>query len=274
MESLDASYISAYSSLILVFATIIYVLFTYKLFAETKKLREVETSPFISLEIEPYQGTQHLALKIKNIGKAPAYNISFEIEEKYKDIFRYNFDNKISYFAPGQEIESFGKQYREFINLEVENIPINVVYFSKENSKIEETFLLEWEQLDGLLLEKDALSEIEKHLKVISEEIKKQTNLIKKSHSISRISILEIEKNSFYFKCIFNNGYIGKIEKDKIYKLGLSDINNVELDGSELYDRNLHLVFKSEEIYNKFLKLEESKLNYKKSFNISKRFYI
>ncbi len=268
MESLDASYISAYSSLILVFATIIYVLFTYKLFAETKKLREVETSPFISLELGPFKGSLHLSLKIKNIGKAPAYNLAFEIEDKYKDVFRFNFNNKISYFAPEQEIEAFGKTYSEFLKLEIENIPVKVIYFSKDNNKIEDTYLLEWKQLDGILLEKEPISEIEKHLKLIAKEIKDQTGLIKNNQIVSRINILEIEKTNFYFKCIFNNGFIGKIEKDKIYKLGLSNIEQVELLGNTLHDRTLRLEFKSEEIYNKFLKLEESKIKYKKKSNV------
>ena len=45
--------LNKYSSLILMFATLVYVYFTYKLTKETTKLREVETTPFMSLYIKP-----------------------------------------------------------------------------------------------------------------------------------------------------------------------------------------------------------------------------
>lgn len=79
--------INSYSSLILVIATIIYVVFTYKLSKETTKLREVETSPFISLNLEPFHNSPTLKLVVKNIGKAPAYNIGFSIDKEYKEFF-------------------------------------------------------------------------------------------------------------------------------------------------------------------------------------------
>ena len=67
-----------YSSLILVLATLVYVGFTIVLAKETSKLREVETSPFISIIFDiSFQAVSHSKIIIKNIGKAPAYNITF-----------------------------------------------------------------------------------------------------------------------------------------------------------------------------------------------------
>ncbi|MCT7616261.1 hypothetical protein N5U05_00725 [Aliarcobacter butzleri] len=257
--------ITALSSLLLVIATIVYVTFTYKLFAETKKLREVETSPFISLVLSPFRSSIHLSLKIKNIGKAPAYNISFEIEEKYSDIFRFNFKNNINYFSPEQEIEAFGKEYAFFIALEVDNIPIKVIYYSKDKTKYEEVFLLEWNSLDGILLGDDNLGNIEKHLKKISENFEKQIKVIQNNKEIiSRIAIIEIEKTNFHFKCLFNNGYLGKIANSKIKELGLNDLSKVELVNNQIHDKSISLIFKSEEIYYKFLKIENERIKYEK----------
>ena len=73
IEFLDLA--NKYSSLILTFATIIYVGFTIVLARETRKLREVETTPFISLHFEAFYASQELKLIIKNIGKAPAYDL-------------------------------------------------------------------------------------------------------------------------------------------------------------------------------------------------------
>lgn len=265
MELLNAQNISALSSLILVIATIIYVTFTYKLFKETKKLREVETSPFISLELSSFRTSINLSLKIKNIGKDPAYNITFKIDEKFSNIFRFNFKNKIGYFAPEQEIEAFGKQYSDFVALEVDNIPIKVKYFSRENIEYNETFLLEWISLEGVLLKNDDLSKIEQHLKKISTNIEKQTKSIANNKElISRISIIEIEKTEFYFKCLFNNGYLGKIDVNKINQLGFNDLDKVILYNNQIIDSSISLEFKSEEIYNKFLNLENKKIKYNK----------
>lgn len=266
MDIFDSQFsntITALSSLLLVIATIVYVTFTYKLFAETKKLREVETSPFLSLELSPFRSSIHLSLKIKNIGKSPAYNIRFEIEEKYLDIFKFNFKNKINYFSPNQEIEAFGKEYSYFSSLGVDNIPIKVIYYSRERIEYEEMFLLEWNSLDGILLEDNQLSNIGKHLKKISDNVEKQTKLFQNNKEvISRINILEIEKTDFYFKCLFNNGYLGKIENNKISQLGLSDLDKVELVNNQLHDRTTELIFKSEEIYYNFLNIENKKIKY------------
>jgi hypothetical protein len=262
-DSQFSSAITALSSLLLVIATIVYVTFTYKLFAETRKLREVETSPFISLVLSPFRSSNNLSLKIKNIGKAPAYNITFEIEEKYSDIFRFNFKNKINYFSPEQEIEAFGKEYSFFVALEVDNIPIKVIYYSKDKIKHEEVFLLEWNSLDGILLGDDNLGNIEKHLKKISDNFEKQTKLIQENKEIiSRVAIVEIEKTDFYFKCLFNNGYLGKIENNKINQLGLNDLNKVQLINNQIHDRSTSSIFKSEEIYYKFMKIENEKIKY------------
>lgn len=264
-DSQFSSAITALSSLLLVIATVVYVTFTYKLFAETRKLREIETSPFISLVLSPFRSSSHLSLKIKNIGKAPAYNITFEIEDKYTDIFRFNFKNEINYFSPEQEIEAFGKEFSIFVALEVDYIPIKVIYYSKDKIKYEEVFLLEWNSLDGILLGDDNLEKIEKHLKKISDNFEKQTKVIQENKEIiSRIAIIEIEKTEFYFKCLFNNGYLGKIENIKICHLGLNDLSKVLLINNQIHDMSIPLIFKSEEIYYKFLKIENEKIKYNK----------
>lgn len=264
MDFTSAQNISAFSSLILVVATIIYVAFTYKLFSETKKLREIETSPFISLELSPFRSSIYLSLKIKNIGKSPAYNISFEIDENFTDIFQFNFDNKIKYFAPHQEIEAIGKTYKNFVELDIDNIPIKVIYYSRDKIKHEEMFIIEWTPLNGILLEDDPLNKIENHLKNISNNFEKFVKTTQNNNElIERISIVGIEKKDFSFICIFSNGYIGKIENKQIKYIGLNNLERVELICNKLIDRSTNLYFTAEEIYNKFITYENKKIKYK-----------
>jgi hypothetical protein len=82
--NLTPEWVTAVATIILVLTTIIYVYFAGKLTQETVKLREVETTPFISISFDiSYQMVSHSKLIIKNIGKAPAYSISFQVDDKY-----------------------------------------------------------------------------------------------------------------------------------------------------------------------------------------------
>ena len=52
LTMITPDWVTAIATIILVLATCIYVYFSYKLTKETIKLREVETSPFISIIFE------------------------------------------------------------------------------------------------------------------------------------------------------------------------------------------------------------------------------
>lgn len=249
--------LNGYSSLILVLATTIYVGFTIVLAKETRKLREVETTPFVSIELITF-GAAHIGLKFRNIGRSPAYNVSFEIDEKYNDLFGFNFQNKINYFSPGQEFECFGKGLGEFRELDTDNIPITTKYSSKDNLIFEETFFIEWTSLRGRLIDTKPLQKIEKHLEKIYKELEKNNTFNKKNvnYVVPRIGLVEIEKTDFYLKCIFSNGFIGKIEKDKIKGFGLNSFENIYLLDGELYDDSTRTYLKAEEIYTKLKKRE------------------
>ena len=175
--SLSPDWVTALATIILVFATCVYVYFSYRLTKETVKLREVETSPLMSIYFDT-SPVSKFKLIIKNIGKAPAYNIRFELDEKYSEHFNYNFKNTISYFAPNQEIQTIGSGYKELDALGIDNIPIVILYESKDGVQIKETFHMEWKYLSQTLLGIDevenarrALDNIEKELKSINKTL-------------------------------------------------------------------------------------------------------
>jgi len=254
--TMTPDWVTAIATIILVLATCIYVYFSYKLTKETIKLREVETSPFISISFDT-SFVSKFKLNIKNIGKAPAYNLSFDVEEKYLNFFNYKFDQKISYFAPEQQFSILSSGYKELDNSIYKNIPITVTYFSKDGRKFIDTFLMEWKHLDSTLIEKSTLEEIKKSFDDLNKEIKELNKIVKnKKYFVSnKLSVLEIEKKDDYVQFIFSNGEICKIEKKSIADIGFKDIENVYIDDGDIQDYSTRTKFTAEEVFSNIKKI-------------------
>jgi len=257
-------WLSAISTVILVLATIIYVFFTYKLTKETTKLREVETTPFISIYFDTtFPAVNRSKIIIKNIGKAPAYNISFDINEKYIELFNgYTFTNTISYFAPNQEFHILVDGFNIMSEKGYENISITVNYQSQDNRKISDLFNLEWGYI--ACYEKDNIADIGQAL----EDIKKEINTVNKTikdkeyYITTKLKILKLEKTDMYLKFVFSNGYLGKICNDEISKLGISKIEEIYIDNGNLLDYSFDMKFTAEEIYYKLISLDKKCVKY------------
>jgi len=177
--SLSPEWVTALATIILVLATCIYVYFSYKLTKETVKLREVETNPFLSLYFDTFFKSNKLKLIIKNIGKAPAYNLTFSMDKKFDKYFNYNFKNKISYFAPNQELKIASEYYEVFDKLDCKHIPIKIKYYSKDKVYIEDDFILEWKYLSETLIGTDNIEGIKQNLESIQKEINTLNKTIK-----------------------------------------------------------------------------------------------
>lgn len=176
--SLSPDWFMVGATIILVFATWIYVYFAYRLTQETVKLREIETTPLMSIHIEP---SLPLKIIIKNIGKAPAYNIKFKIDEKYKPLFTCgcSFGHQISYFSPDQQLVFPIKTFEEVENLGFENIPLAIQYQAKDGRYFQDSFSLEWKYLSGTIQNEEGISNIENAIKDIGEELKSLNITIK-----------------------------------------------------------------------------------------------
>ena len=63
-------------------STVIYAFLTWKLVSETRKLREMQTAPRVSvrLELAEYVSSGGMELVIANEGQGPAQNIQFGFE--------------------------------------------------------------------------------------------------------------------------------------------------------------------------------------------------
>jgi len=257
---LTPDWITAISTVILLISTMIYVFFTYKLTKETVKLREVETTPFISLHIDSDIGS--LKVIVKNIGKAPAYNISFSMDKKYESYFHCgcNFKDKISYFAPNQQIIFLLDSFQKLNNVDFENIPIHVQYYTKDKVLIKDIFLLEWKYLSGSMIDTNNVKGIKSALEDITKELKELNKISKDKEYIvtNKLKILELEKTEFSLNFIFSNGYVGKINFLQMSKLKLKNINSIYLQKGDLYDDSTRMKFSAEEIYYKLKKIDKA----------------
>ncbi len=244
--------LNKYSSLILVVATSVYVGFTIVLAKETRKLREVETSPFLSIVFDTTYVSK-FKLIIKNIGKAPAYNITFEIDKKYLGYFQYGFNNKISYFAPDQEFSSICSGYKDLSESGYKSIPIKVVYYSKDGQRILDTFSMEWEHLDGTLLEKEPLNEIKKSLDNITQEMKSVNKSINDKHYFitKKLSLLKLKVEDEYVTFIFSNGQIFELSKNTVIKIGIEDVEQIYIENGNILDLSNGQRLIAEELLNK-----------------------
>jgi len=251
-------WITAIATIILVLATCIYVYFSYKLTKETIKLREVETSPFISIIFDiSFQAVSHSKIMIKNIGKAPAYNITFKVDEKYLPHFNgYTFENTIEYFAPEQEFYILANGFNNLKEAGFTSIPITVNYKSKDDRDFSELFNLKWQHFQ--YFEEDTLQEIKKSFDDLNKEIKELNKTVKnKKYFVSnKLSVLEIEKKDDYAQFIFSNGEICKIDKKQIADIGFKDMENVHINDGDVRDFSTHTKFTAEEVFNNIKNLK------------------
>ncbi len=261
--TMTPDWVTAIATIILVLATCIYVYFSYKLTKETIKLREVETSPFISIIFDmSFQSSSHSKIIIKNIGKSPAYNITFKIDEKYLPHFNgYTFENTIEYFAPEQELFILANGFKNLKEAGFDNIPIIVNYKSKDDRTFCDFFTLRWQHFQ--FYEKNILQDIKNSFDNLNKEIKELNKTVKnKKYFVSnKLSVLEIEKKDDYIQFIFSNGEICKIEKEYIVNIGFKDMENVYIDDGDIQDYSTRTKFTAEEIFNNIKNLKGYKIN-------------
>ncbi len=101
-------------SALVAIATIVYAILTWKLVSETRKMRETQTEPKVSVTIQPREEwINFIDMVIQNIGLGPAYNIKFEVSPDFeyakgKFLSDLGFmKNGLRYLAPNQNYNSF-----------------------------------------------------------------------------------------------------------------------------------------------------------------------
>lgn len=160
MRSLSLSdIISLVFSGVVAISTVVYAVLTYQLTSETRKMREAQTEPKISLSIQHREEyIKLLDMIVENIGQGPAYGVKFEVDPDFEIVKSYFLSqlgfvkNGVAYFAPKQKIEFFLTNIAEGFNDKVNiEIKIKVTYSSKTGKRYEDEYIISFKELAGLI---------------------------------------------------------------------------------------------------------------------------
>jgi len=164
-------------------ATITYAILTWKLVSETRKMRESQTEPRISVIIQSREESiNFIDMIVQNIGLGPAYNLKFEIvpdfecwEGKYLTMLGF-IRNGIRYLAPNQKIQFFLTSLTEKIEKIKERFEMKVTYKNSAGKFFNDTFIIDFSEFEGrgtlgtpfIHSLCKSLEEIKKHIEYIS----------------------------------------------------------------------------------------------------------
>lgn len=142
-------------------STVVYAFLTFLLVSETRKMRQVQTEPKVSVYFEPFEEYMKFGcLHIKNIGQGPAVEIVIELlpdgSKEGAEAFISDFKKLkavakgAAYLAPGQEIKS---QYSSFVENYQEKIKAiviaNVSYKGVTGKRYSDSFRIDFSEFEG-----------------------------------------------------------------------------------------------------------------------------
>jgi len=138
-------------------STVVYAILTGKLTSETRKMREIQTTPNVLVTVEPEEFD--LYLFARNIGLAPAYDIKFTINPDLEPVEGHSLSkvgfikNGLSILAPGQEIKTLllaplFYKYKEQINTVLN---IEVTYKDINEKQRKQSYQIDLSQFEGRL---------------------------------------------------------------------------------------------------------------------------
>lgn len=167
-------------SAVVAIATIVYAILTWRLVSETRKMREAQTEPKISVTIQPREEWINLIdMVIQNIGLGPAYNIKFEVKPDFeyaKGSFLSELGfmkNGLRYLAPNQKLQFFlTSMIENFGEKTKKPFEIKVTYQNSMGKKYEDVYVIDFSQLIGLSqLGEPPLYKIAKNIEKIQKDL-------------------------------------------------------------------------------------------------------
>jgi len=161
-------------------ATIAYAILTWRLVSETKRMREAQTEPKVSVTIQPREEwINFIDMVIQNIGPGQARNIKFDVNPDFeytKGMFLSELGpmkNGLGYLAPNQKLQFFLTSMAEnFEEKRKKSFEITVSYENSAHKKYEDVYVIDFSPLIGLSrLGEPALYKIAKNIELIQKDI-------------------------------------------------------------------------------------------------------
>lgn len=182
-------------------STVAYALLTWRLVSETRRMRESQTEPRVSMRIEFNEGIGHggMELVIRNEGQGPAQNIKFAFEGDPTYFIEYGqqepvdqipvIKNGLRYLGPRQSFRLIlGWIFGEAFNRATQ-MPwtFHVDYESLVGRPRTDTYILDFSQFSDLIVgNRPPLVEIEKHLHSIQKDVRHMTTGFRKIQVITQ----------------------------------------------------------------------------------------
>jgi hypothetical protein len=179
-------------------STVVYAFLTWRLSAETIKMRKAHTEPNVSIYLEQNRASIHFFdLIVKNIGSSPAYDVVFKVLEEFeiqkeRKLSQIDFIQEgIRYMPPNYSIRcyflNFLENYEKIID---KNIKIQVTYKNANKEKLLEIINLNMSQFKGIqTLGEDPINKIAKSI----ESIQKDVGTIASGHRHLRVDTYDSE---------------------------------------------------------------------------------
>lgn len=190
-------------SFIVASATAVYAVLTWRLVAETRKMREIQTEPniFISLQSKE-ERAGFIDLVIQNIGLGAAHKLKFDLRtdfeySKGRFLSRVNFiKNGVNYLAPNQPIKHFLTGLVGKKELEKTKIVIRVEYENFMGKLYQKEYILDFSEFYGRRrVGHPPLIDIADNLKKIEGYIR-QVSLGKNKIKVATYTMKDIEEEN------------------------------------------------------------------------------
>ena len=178
-------------TLVVAVSTAVYAYLTWRLVSETRRMREVQTDPRVSIRVEAdHTGLPGYELVINNEGQGVAKNVRFEFEgdpsyfhnswvnRRPTAIDEQHIINKgLDYLEPSQTYRIFlGTTSPEEYERAVETPwTFRTHYESLDGKPKTDTYVLDFSQFSGMFFEPNRLEEIAGHMKTVREDLHRLT---------------------------------------------------------------------------------------------------
>ena len=172
-------------------STVAYAVLTWRLVAETRRLREVQTEPRVSIRVEAdHTGRPGYELVVENNGHGVAKNVSFEFQGD-PSYFRNSWVNRapptigelpiikngLDYLEPNQAYRfPLGTVSSDEYERAIETPwTFRTQYESLYGKRRTDTYIVDFSQFRGMLFESNSLEEIANHMKAVRQDLHRLT---------------------------------------------------------------------------------------------------
>jgi len=153
----NAGALQAVFSGLVMAATVVYALLTWRLASETRQMRRLQVQPEISVTIQPQEENMNFVdMVIENIGLGPAYDLRLETDSDLrwrgtKLVDMGVFQQGIRFFAPRQRLDFFLVNVADdFDKLMSTTVRVKAIFRDQRGERYTRDFALKFSEFQGL----------------------------------------------------------------------------------------------------------------------------